>query len=133
MHCQGGDDPVGGVGWRKAECHLCLNCVDQCPEHALAFQFFSSSSAIDGPNLQRRKLIAGAIAGAAVIPLTRSTNGYSNEHPERLLRPPGALDEETFPARRNVCSAPETFPRPAPREAAANARGVRWNIRWCCA
>ena len=103
MHCQGGDDPVGGVRWHKAECHLCLNCVDQCPEHALAFQFFPSSSAIDGPNLQRRKLIAGAIAGAAVIPLTRSTNGYANEHPERLLRPPGALDEEHFLARCIRC------------------------------
>ncbi len=40
MHCQGGDDPIGGVPWRKAECHLCLNCVDECPDRALAFQFF---------------------------------------------------------------------------------------------
>ena len=103
VHCQGGDDPVGGVPWRKAECHLCLNCVDQCPEHALTFKFFSSSSAIDGPNLQRRKLIAGAIAGVAVIPLARSTNGYSNERAERLLRPPGALDEEHFLSRCIRC------------------------------
>jgi ferredoxin len=103
MHCQGGDDPVGSAPWRKAECHLCLNCVDQCPERALSFKFFSESKAIDGPNLQRRKLIAGAIAGAAVIPLARSTNGYANERPERLLRPPGALDEEHFLARCIRC------------------------------
>ena len=40
MHCQGGDDPIGGAPWRKAECLLCMNCVDACPHHALKFQFF---------------------------------------------------------------------------------------------
>ena len=31
LHCQGGDDPDPGVPWRKAECHLCFNCVGDCP------------------------------------------------------------------------------------------------------
>lgn len=103
MRCQGGDDPTGGGAWRKAECHLCLNCVDQCPERALGFQFFPESRLIDGPDLQRRKLLAGAVAGAAVIPLARSTNGYTVEHHERLLRPPGALDEQHFLERCIRC------------------------------
>ena len=41
MHCQGGDDPIGGVPWRKAECLMCMNCVGSCPHEA----FSSASSA----------------------------------------------------------------------------------------
>jgi polyferredoxin len=103
MHCQGGDDPVGGVPWRKAECHLCLNCVDDCPDHALAFQFFPEGGSVDGPDLRRRKLLGGVVAGAAIVPLARSTNGFAVERHERLLRPPGALDEEHFLERCIRC------------------------------
>jgi polyferredoxin len=39
INCQGGDDPIGGVAWHKAECHLCMNCVDACPHGSLAFRF----------------------------------------------------------------------------------------------
>ena len=31
LHCQGGDDPIGGVPWRKSECLMCMNCVGQLP------------------------------------------------------------------------------------------------------
>ena len=103
MHCQGGDDPIGGVPWRKAECHLCLNCVDGCPDHALAFQFFPESGSVDGPDLRRRKILSGVVAGAAIVPLARSTNGFAVERHERLLRPPGALDEEHFLERCIRC------------------------------
>ena len=103
MHCQGGDDPIGGVPWRRAECHLCLNCVDECPDRGLAFEFFPASGAVDGPDLRRRKLIGGVIAGAAIVPLARSTNGFAVERHERLLRPPGALDEEHFLERCIRC------------------------------
>ncbi|MGA2961586.1 MAG: 4Fe-4S dicluster domain-containing protein [Candidatus Korobacteraceae bacterium] len=103
MHCQGGDDPVGGVPWRKAECHLCLNCVDECPDHALTFQFFPEDGSVDGPDLRRRKLLTGVVAGAAIVPLARSTNGFAVERHERLLRPPGALDEEHFLERCIRC------------------------------
>jgi polyferredoxin len=103
MHCQGGDDPIGGVPWRKAECHLCLNCVDECPDHALAFQFFPEGGSVDGPDLRRRKLLSGVVAGAAIVPLARSTNGFAVERHERLLRPPGALDEGHFLERCIRC------------------------------
>ena len=43
LRCQGGDDPIGGVPWRQPECHLCLNCVDECPEHGLQFKFFPAT------------------------------------------------------------------------------------------
>ena len=102
LRCQGGDDPIGGVPWRQPECHLCLNCVDECPEHGLQFKFFPAQKTI-GTNLQRRKVITGLAAGAAVVPLLRSTPGFAVERHERLLRPPGALDEEYFLSRCIRC------------------------------
>lgn len=102
LRCQGGDDPIGGVRWHQSECHLCLNCVDECPEHGLRFQFFPGQETV-GANLQRRKVLTGLAAGAALVPLARSTSGFAAEHHERLLRPPGALDEEYFLSRCIRC------------------------------
>jgi polyferredoxin len=102
VRCQGGDDPIGGVPWRQAECHLCLNCVDDCPEHGLHFKLFPAQKPI-GVNLQRRKVLTGLAAGAAIVPLLRSTPGFAVERHERLLRPPGALDEEYFLSRCTRC------------------------------
>ena len=103
LRCQGGDDPIGGVPWRKAECHLCLNCVDACPEHGLRFKFFSSQKVVDRANLKRRTVLTSLAAGAALIPLARSTPGFAVGRHERLLRPPGALDEEYFLSRCIRC------------------------------
>jgi polyferredoxin len=102
LRCQGGDDPIGGVPWRQPECHLCLNCIDECPEHGLQFKFFPAQKSI-GVSLQRRKVLTGLAAGAVVVPLLRSTPGFAVERQERLLRPPGALDEEYFLARCIRC------------------------------
>ena len=102
LRCQGGDDPIGGVPWRQAECHLCLNCVDECPEHGLKFKFFPKQETV-GANLQRRKVLTGLAAGATVVPLLRSTPGFAVERDERLLRPPGALEEDQFLSRCIRC------------------------------
>ena len=102
LRCQGGDDPIGGVPWRQPECHLCLNCVEECPEHGLRFKFFPAQKSI-GVNLQRRKVLTGLAAGAAMVPLLRSTTGFAVERHERLLRPPGALDEGDFLSRCIRC------------------------------
>jgi len=102
LRCQGGDDPIGGVPWHQAECHLCLNCVDACPEQGLQFQFFPAQKSV-GANLQRRKVLTGMAAGAALVPVARSTPGFAAERHERLVRPPGALDEEHFLARCIRC------------------------------
>jgi len=58
---------------------------------------------VDGPDLRRRKLLSGVVAGAAIMPLARSTSGFAVERHERLLRPPGALDEEHFLERCIRC------------------------------
>ncbi|HUI85085.1 MAG TPA: 4Fe-4S dicluster domain-containing protein [Candidatus Binatia bacterium] len=102
LHCQGGDDPIGGVPWRQAECHLCLNCVADCPEGGLQFRFFPTQASL-GANLRRRKIFTGLLAGAAIVPFLRSTPGFAVQRNERLLRPPGALDESSFLARCIRC------------------------------
>jgi ferredoxin len=104
LHCQGADDPIPGSKWRKAECHLCFNCVGDCPESGIEFRFLAKETdVIPGPNLQRRKTITGVAAGLAIIPLMRSTTVLGAEHNERLLRPPGSLDEKNFLSRCIRC------------------------------
>lgn len=103
LRCQGGDDPIGGVPWRKAECHLCLNCVAECPHHGLEFKFFPQGNTREAPSLQRRKVLTGLATGAAMLPLMRATTSFAAEKSERRIRPPGALEEADFLARCVRC------------------------------
>jgi polyferredoxin len=106
LHCQGGDDPIPGAPWRKAECVLCMNCVADCPENGIQFRFFPPAlhpTTIEGANLNRRKVLTGLAAGAATLPLLRANTGLSAEPHERLIRPPAALDEKQFLARCIRC------------------------------
>jgi len=103
LRCQGGDDPIGGVPWHKSECHLCLNCIEECPHHGLEFKFFPASSTREAPNLPRRRVLTGLAAGAAVVPLLRATPSFSAEKSDRRVRPPGALEESDFLARCVRC------------------------------
>ena len=106
LHCQGGDDPIPGVPWRKAECVLCMNCVGDCPDGGIQFRFFppvQGPGAIEGADLQRRKVLTGLAAGAVTLPLLRANTGLTAEPHERLIRPPAALDEKPFLARCIRC------------------------------
>jgi polyferredoxin len=106
LHCQGGDDPIPGPKWRKAECHLCMNCVADCPTSGIAFEFGRASApqtTREAPEASRRRLLASAAAGAALVPLLRSTTGFAVDADSRLIRPPGALDERHFLERCIRC------------------------------
>jgi ferredoxin len=104
LDCQGGDDPLPKAKWRKAECHLCFNCVGECPENGLTFQFFPTTPAsIDRPSLQRRRALTGVAAGVALLPILRSGPGFAAARDPRLIRPPGALDEKSFLERCIRC------------------------------
>jgi polyferredoxin len=104
LYCQGGDDPIPGSDWRKPECHLCLNCVAECPENSIRFRFFPGREGVtEKADLQRRKVLISVAAGVALLPLLRSTTGLATERHERLMRPPGALDENAFLARCIRC------------------------------
>jgi polyferredoxin len=103
LHCQGGDDPIGGAPWRKSECLMCMNCVGSCPDHALKFRFFRKEKGVSSPDLGRRRTITGLAAGAVAVPLMRANTGLGKSRNERLLRPPGALDEPDFLGRCIRC------------------------------
>ncbi len=103
LHCQGGDDPIGGVPWRKAECHMCMNCVGSCPHDSLQFRFFRNEPEVASPDLGRRRTLTGLAAGVAIVPLMRANTGLGKSRHERLLRPPGALDEPDFLSRCIRC------------------------------
>jgi len=107
LDCQGGDDPVGGVPWRKSECLMCMNCVGSCPEHGLSFRIFrpapNRAQEIPSPDLTRRKTVTGLAAGVVAVPLMRANVGLGKGRHDRLLRPPGALDEPDFLGRCIRC------------------------------
>ena len=106
LHCQGGDDPIVGAPWRKAECHLCMNCVGACPHQSLNFRFFRANrkgQEVVSPDLGRRRTLTGIAAGAAVVPLMRANTGLGKGRNERLIRPPGSLDEIAFLSRCIRC------------------------------
>ena len=133
LDCQGGDDPLPKAKWRNAECHLCFNCVGECPvapgfspasasadlptrsgqvpggatsgkESGISFKFFPATpTTVDTPNLQRRRALAGVAAGAALLPILRSGPGLAAAKDPRLIRPPGALDERSFLERCIRC------------------------------
>ena len=103
LNCQGGDDPIGGVPWRKSECLMCMNCVGSCPHNSLTFRFFRNEREVATPDIGRRKALTGLAAGVAVVPLLHANTGMGKSRHERLLRPPGALDESDFLSRCIRC------------------------------
>jgi len=103
MHCQGGDDPIGGVPWRKSECLMCMNCVGSCPHNSLEFRFFRNEREVASPDIGRRKAITGLAAGVAIVPVMRANTGLGKSRHDLLLRPPGSLDEEAFLSRCIRC------------------------------
>lgn len=105
-YCQGGDDPDGGKPWRKAECHLCLNCQAVCPESVVKFKLFPNAAQAEvkpAPDVTRRKVIVSLAAGAAAVPLMRSGDDLKANFNARLIRPPGSTDEEQFLSRCVRC------------------------------
>ncbi len=119
LHCQGGDDPIPGAKWRKAECHLCLNCAADCPDGGLRFRLFPNSGHTQaGTDLRRRQALTAAAAGIALAPLMRA-----GQTP-RPIRPPGSLEESAFLARCIRCGecmkvCPNNALQPAWTEAGA--------------
>ena len=103
LHCQGGDDPIGDAPWRKSECLMCMNCVGSCPEHSLEFRFFRKEKEVASPDIGRRRTVTGIAAGAAIVPLMRIETTLGKDRHERLLRPPGSLEERQFLSRCIRC------------------------------
>ena len=106
VHCQGADSPQGGVKWRQDECHMCLNCETACPEDVIKFRFLPESQErrSRSPTSTRRTVLATAAAGAVAIPATRIADWLDRAYSEKVIRPPGAVEEREFLERCIRCA-----------------------------
>jgi polyferredoxin len=105
VHCQGADSPQGGVKHRQDECHMCLNCENACPEDVIKFKFLPNRrSTIQAPDLSRRTVAAAAVGGAIAIPGMRIANWPDKAYSEKVIRPPGSVEEREFLERCIRCA-----------------------------
>jgi len=101
-HCHGGCDPHAGL--RTAECHVCMNCVEDCPEDAIHFGLPRTASAAHVPvDVNRRRLIESAVAGLVLFPVLRSTMSSATTPRPEVIRPPGSIVEKDFLRRCLKC------------------------------
>jgi MauM/NapG family ferredoxin protein len=101
--CQGACDPHAEL--RIAECHVCMNCISDCPENALHYGLPTSLSSIHRPlDINRRRLIETAIAGILFFPMLKNSLTSESEAHAAVIRPPGSLPEPEFLRRCIKCS-----------------------------
>jgi MauM/NapG family ferredoxin protein len=94
--CQGAASPIPGQDWENAECIMCFNCFDVCPEDALSFKFRWAPKLNRPPDMGRRAVLGGLLAGIS-LPLFGKLDGSTHHASDpRLIRPPGALPENEF-------------------------------------
>jgi polyferredoxin len=93
--CQGAADPEKKEKWKKAECLICMNCDDICPQNAVQFGFLKMKSA--PLDLGKRRMVGSILAGLMISPLMNISpiKRLGVSYP-KLIRPPGALDEKQF-------------------------------------
>jgi len=94
--CQGAASPMPGQTWENAECLLCFNCFDACPEGALSFRFRWSPKSSTWPDMGRRAVLGGLVGGISLPLLSNLDAGAHHVSDPRLIRPPGALPEKDF-------------------------------------
>ena len=95
-HCQGAASPRADEPWERAECLMCFNCFDVCPENALQFRFGWHPESTRGPDIGRRAVLTGLLAGFSLPLLGRLDGREAGVSDPRLIRPPGALAEKEF-------------------------------------
>jgi polyferredoxin len=95
-HCQGAATPQPGRDWETSECLTCFNCFNVCPEDALAFRFRWTKSFNPKPDIGRRAVLGGLLAGFSLPLLGRLDGRLDKVADPRLIRPPGSLVETNF-------------------------------------
>ena len=95
-HCQGAASPRPDQKWETAECHMCFNCHNVCPEDALAFRFSWSPKLTPKPDIGKRAFVGGLFAGLSLPLLGRLDGQVDRVSDPRLIRPPGSLAEKGF-------------------------------------
>ncbi len=127
--CEGASDPHDAL--RKSECFVCMSCIDDCPEDAIAFRLTPMpvkdriignlkkgtatlfgrkviskrpETEIAAPAVPRRRWIFAGVAGVLAFPflrLSKSVNARGFD--EKTIRPPGSVAEPEFLERCIKC------------------------------
>lgn len=128
-HCEGASDPQEAL--RKSECFVCFNCIDDCPEDALAFrvapvpihekilgsmkegtaQLFGRrvisklpETVVKPPDVPRRRWLFAGIAGVLAYPFLRYSKAVNDKsYSAKAIRPPGSVEEPEFLERCIKC------------------------------
>ena len=95
-HCQGAASPRPDQNWETAECHMCFNCHNVCPEDALEFRFSRTPKLTAKPDIGKRALLGGLCAGITLPFLGRLDGQVDIVSDPLLIRPPGSLPESNF-------------------------------------
>jgi ferredoxin len=96
QRCQGAASPMPGQDWESGECVSCFNCFHVCPEDALAFRFRWRAGWNRRPDMGRRAVLGGLVAGFSLPLLGRLDGQVHGVSDPRLIRPPGSLEEQEF-------------------------------------
>lgn len=94
--CQGAASPVPGQEWETTECMFCFNCFNACPENAIAFKLGWLPSVSKRPDMGRRAVLGGLVAGISFPFLGRLDGRVHKVSDACLVRPPGSLPEKDF-------------------------------------
>ena len=76
------------------ECNLCLDCLEYCPKGITSFGFSRpvNKTSLD---MSRRRLVGAGLTGL-FLPFLFKIDAAAGKTTRKILRPPGALDEEAF-------------------------------------
>ncbi len=89
---------------RACECFVCWNCVNQCPENALKWQWLPNRQKMSIATDISRRLFLGSLGGGIAAFFSLRLAGSTRRRGfEKRIRPPGALAEDDFLARCLKC------------------------------
>ncbi len=101
-HCEGACAPSDHI--RMSECLLCMNCLDTCEDNLIGFKTGPSQAGeIVSPDLSRRGLVLSFFSGVVAVPILRLGGAVGANWSPQIIRPPGALAEDTFFKRCVKC------------------------------
>ncbi len=78
----------------SGECVLCMDCISECEESISGIRYMPMKQGV-GLNISRRVFVSSALAGMA-LPALSSVHILQVSKDQYLLRPPGALAEDSF-------------------------------------